>query len=755
LEQKLALFWTATSPGNQDFTDKYFRESILPDLTPAHVSPHIFGVLKKMLAAKRFGSFILEVQAAQAALEPQIIQMEKAVAEGSSQDRNVIGLIDLVEEMAPRGSAQKDQFLEELSWRLQIEDRKILGYLESLKSMNWKRANPVFVNIGSSLTKLVAEMTYSDRLDTIAYFLDPNTTPLPLFFRNKIKQGGGRRKRTMGKGSYVASVKPAEDGVLELVFPATLKRQSIFRDKSDNDSSADIAADKLIAILSELRPFELIPVFEFLLDTGERRVSNDLRFQTKIIRRFLKHDAEGKKEKYLLAFLNRRKFYTRATALAYMLASSMDASAKSQNSIFEIFGSMGIVGAQMGSILGYLDNNASDLKDNATPLSRATIIELLDQYLPPQERARVKRVVGILGSASVSTAVELELDDGSRAVALIQRPYAREQIISNAKFLRGFARDLSVVDKEFPLTVALNIIDVAEQQLLEELEMIKTGHKIQSAQAFYNTMNRVLSRELKGWKFNVPSLIAGFSPNDKILIIEKIEGETFDKMSAGPAKETVGYAIAKSSVRGFFGDAFFCEDRHARNVKVDSQRMLINMFDFGKSGYRRIRGPLARDDRYQFARLFEAMNRRDLGRVVDNSLTLSEESDGSPIHVTDGRSAELRAKIDGAIRASSGIQEELIGMKTAFDKEGIVFPRRGLLGSMKGLIVVSEERYVEPDIFRRIVSDEIQRLFIRKSPVLALDALADWRLAPSNSPGSVRRAVDFCGSLLTHSSSRH
>ena len=79
-----------------------------------------------------------------------------------------------------------------------------------------------------------------------------------------------------------------------------------------------------------------------------------------------------------------------------------------------------------------------DAKDNSIPLTLHEIETIINQTLTDEELSKIKSPISLLGSASVTTAVMVELIDGGYTVFLIRRPNIKQQIkspyLKKAKF---------------------------------------------------------------------------------------------------------------------------------------------------------------------------------------------------------------------------------------------------------------------------------------------------------------------------------
>src|SRR5262249_30279330 len=124
---------------------------------------------------------------------------------------------------------------------------------------------------------------------------------------------------------------------------------------------------------------------------------------------------------------------------------------------FEVFDT---VGKKAGQVASYFDlfgeedsAQLEDLKDRAKPLSKREIEEILDETLPAAERAKIRRLVRVRGSASIKTVVEAELHDGRRVAVLVKRKHADELNAANIALAKAFVAKLR--DKKVDAPVAM------------------------------------------------------------------------------------------------------------------------------------------------------------------------------------------------------------------------------------------------------------------------------------------------------------
>jgi len=355
------------------------------------------------------------------------------------------------------------------------------------------------------------------------------------------------------------------------------------------------------------------------------------------------------------------------------------------------------------------------LKDRAKPLPKAEILEIMRAALEPEERARIKGLKRVLGSASLKTVVLIELVDGSEAVMLVQRAYASEQIESNLRLAQALLEELK--KQGVPLAAGAHsaLLAAVREQLAEEIRMTREAQKLAQAGGFYEELNRSMASVLSGWRFEVPALVPGFKVRDNMLFMEKAEGRSFKDLPEG-LKAQVGPALAGSGLRLLFRRGWFDADRHAGNQLIDPEAKVIYPLDFGQAVSFTREAFWKPDERYLLAGFLRALETKDSRALARHGLAM-----GRKVASPDPKA--LEEALAAALREERPAMEKLVRVLNAFAEQGAELDGRFSFGAFKGLLTLYGEKYVPEEAFREGLSQEVSRLLRTKALPLLWDSL--------------------------------
>ncbi|NUM89633.1 MAG: hypothetical protein HUU37_10545, partial [Bdellovibrionales bacterium] len=569
----------------------------------------------------------------------------------------------------------------------------LLALVEDEKSINWKKANPLLVNMGSAVGGPIANASPETRRKFLEYLLDPEGKEMPEFLLKDVEETIHAEILRAGKVKDPAAIRQlASEGAYAFKY-------------------------KLEAALMDATPNERIPLFELLLSSGKNGLLHDPAFPLNISRRYLGYGAGSVEEKLLSAFLAVVPPHERSVTVAYLL-SQVGQDKSGVKSLFEVFQTVGIKFGQMTSIWKVFGEEVAKetaaLKDSAAPLSKAEIEEVL-KALPAGERGRIQRLKRVVGSASLKTVAEVELMDGREAVLLVQRPFAEDQIRSNLDLSARFLQELKRRKVDVPVGLFDAVVADLRSQVLGETKMTDEAEKIRAARAHFERLNRDMTGRMNGYRFSVPALVEGFQPRDNILLLEKAEGVTWARAPAELRKAT-GAQIVESSLRTLFREGWFDPDRHGGNILVDPKTKTIHPIDFGQAETYSKHPFWKSDDRYVFMRFLQGISEGDEKLVWENGLKMAEP--GASVDL-----AGLRTRLAGALDATKDkpVHDRIIAVTNAFVDSGGKFERRFSFGGLKGLMILHGEQYVSSEEFASILKQEAAALIRSKLPLACAD----------------------------------
>ncbi len=481
----------------------------------------------------------------------------------------------------------------------------------------------------------------------------------------------------------------------------------------------------------ECSPLERIPLIEMVLTMGANTLAQEGEFPLNIIREFLHFKADSLNEKLLLAFLRVIPEHERTVTISYMLGRSGESDeAGSTRALFEIFQSVGIKLGQLASIWNLFGNDVSrdlrGLKDNARPMSRSEIESVMVNTLNPSELFRIK-LKRVLGSASMKTVVEVELD-GRRAVMMVQRPQVKAQIASSLRLGASFLTELQSLGVKLPAALLLDLIEPLDEQLEQEVRMTLEASKTDRVRLEYQAIAGSLGGVSNGWQIEVPRIITDIPVRDNLMFMEFAEGIPFDELDARLQAE-VGPLLAQSSLQLLFRRGIFDPDRHLGNWLFDPDRKVVRAYDFGQLEEYERTGAWQWDDRLAIARFLQGLDSSRADWLVDAALHMTRPELRNALDRTELIRAVERAS--STFRPDASIQEQVTTLVSTLSEQGLKLERRFLLGALRGLLVLAGEGYVSPNRLHEELRTEVKRTLALKSPVLAKERLTRRRAGPT------------------------
>lgn len=700
LADHLHLFRRLTGTAATPSTDAYFQKKIEPVFDEAAAEAAGLG-LTTILDQGRIAGTSLQLTLTRRLLEPEVERMTAAPQDPEALNR----LIETINAYVRQGSLRKDEYLESLAWRLELKGPELGAFIEDEKSYNWRKANPMLLRFGSALSSEISKFSPSARRDFIRFLIEPEGRELPAVILKELR------------GNLFNAALAADKAKKYHNSPATIKK--------DSERAADLMKLKIEAALIDASPFERIPLFELLLSAGDNALQQAADFPYNVARDFLKYEKDSKEEKMLAAYLTVVPAHERTVSLAYLLSQAGD-NKSSVNHLFEVFQTVGVKFGQMSStwkLFGEeIARQTSTLKNAARPMTKAEILEAAQQELTPQEFARIKRLVKIIGSASLKTVVLVELTDGREVVMLLRRPHAAEQIESNLALGKDFLRELDRRGMTAASALFNAVLDAVRGQLTVELKMTREAYQLLAAKEFYNGLNRSMSAQLKGWRFEVPALVPGFELRDTLMFMEKAQGTTYDKLSPSDRAQA-GPLIVESSLRLLFRKGWFDADRHTGNQLIDADRKVIYPLDFGQATLFSKTAFWKTDDRYEFSQFLRALGAGDAASLLSHGQAMS--SQGPTKDMT-----ALRLKIEQTLTGDGSMADQLVSLVTAFADHSLPLDGKFTFGAFKSLMTLYGESYALEEDFRRVLGREISRLLVKKFPQTIFDGRAQSQPGP-------------------------
>lgn len=691
---RLKLFRLLTGTGATPATDAFFQKRLEPafdDAAAAAAGLPLSAILEK----GRIAGSGMQLSLTRRLLEPEVARLRSQPQDPEGLNR----LIETINAYVRQGSLKKDEYLENLAWRLGLSGKELGAFIEDEKSYNWRKANPMLLRFGSALSAEIAKLSVKSRSEFISFLIEPEGRELPDPILKELQ-----------RNAYAAAL---------AIDAAKDSHSSKAEIKKESDRAAYLMKLEIEAALIDASPFERIPLFELLLSAGSLALQNADDFPDNATRAFLHYQPDSKEEKMLKAYLRVIPPHERTVSLAYLLSQAGD-NKSSVKHIFEVFQTVGVKFGQLSSTWKLFGDEVAretaSLKNDARPMTKAEILEAMQRELTAGELARIKTLKKVIGSASLKTVVLVELTDGREVVMLLRRPHAAEQIETNLRLGQEFLRELDRIGMSQASAMFDAVLDAVRQQLAEELKFTKEAESIRTAQAHFEGLNSSMRAQLGGWRFAVPGLVEGFQVRDSILFMEKAGGTTYDKLSP-ELRGQAGPLIAESALSLLFREGWFDADRHTGNQLIDPEKKLIYPLDFGQAAAYSKKGFWQSDDRYELAQFLRGFAEGDADRVLRHGAAMSP-ADGSGVFTA------LRDELRRILAGDASLPDRLIAVVSAFTEQGLRLDGKFTFGAFKGLMTLYGESYVSEEGFRALLSREITSLLKRKFPRTLADRKA-------------------------------
>ena len=616
---------------------------------------------------------------------------------------NVQTVLKSMEEIFPKKSPTRDQLLEQIAWNLPIDSLiDIQNLIQPLKSRNLSSGfDPLTINLASGIIQQILQRSLEERIQFIQYLLNPKS--YSTYPRQMITQ-----------------------------FTKDLPIQDREKLSLENDS-----VDYLKHLALDTSALEKTSVLEVLLGGKSTQLPQSL-IKSKqdldlLLKEFVGIESGSTKAKIMEAYLNSIPDYERPIALSYLLAHSNGNDSKTSDvkPLFEIFSTVGVKSGQLASILNSfqddkISQDLSSLKDQASPMEKGEILETLRKTLRPDQFSRIKRVSRILGSASVKTVVELELQplelEGTapKVVVMLRRPYAENRVAENLtrvkRFLTEISRDPELAQKAAPISASLKIV---EAELEEELNLNTELARTAQAGKIYGTSQEpsFIQIENSKWKVQVPQISPHFPEvlqldektdpsKPQLLFMEMAENaKTLDKVQNPQMKAQAGQALLQLSLKNLFQSGFMNADPHKGNFLIDEEHQTIYPIDFGQAETLTCSESIwSQDDRTRLVAFLNAVQFQSPVLTARWGMVLAGFPADSPQEVL------LRQELE-----SLGPQWSFQTVLQALAKLNAT-PQKRFFGILKGLLVLQAEKFVPEAEFNSTLKSEILKFGLTQKP---------------------------------------
>jgi predicted unusual protein kinase regulating ubiquinone biosynthesis (AarF/ABC1/UbiB family) len=665
---------------------------------------------KKTMKSEKIESHEIQIQETRTFLAPMV-------------DERNIGKIDRAIVRNLRfSSLTKDEFLEDLSWRLQpkvLEGPLLRQHIDKHKtSEDWRSANVYFVNFMSSIYELTKKMSSRERGDLIKYLIHPQQVFPQTVYEFLYRQFLSDRLMS---------------------GPSSANQQT--REVSQAQALTDAQkAKRLIETTAQkTSPMEKLPIVQITLSTEKDSQA------LKTLRDDLLGLQPGSLEEVLLeSFLEVIPSHEKMTTLAYQFSQQADQNSKGLVAVFEVFSTVGIKLAQFSSVLDVFgpakSKELETAKDSATPATLQELIQIVNKNFGGQlDEMQMKK---ILGGASVKVAAEVTLPSGTSAVLIVKRPGADRKVKDNLELSSRFIQVLR--QKNVPGMSRLfgAIVYAMEEILKDEMDLTREVKKYQIIQQLIDNYQSSGQNQSQ-WKLKAPRVLTEIGVTSEAYFLEFVPGDSLsslvreNKISAKEAEE-VGKLIADFSLEIFLKYGVFDPDRHKGNFLVDLKTKTVVFIDPGQLlDFKPQKSMFQWDIRLGIAKLLESISAKDVKATIHYGLRLSNLT---AIHPNKRNDLE-----NGLKKIFAGPEDKImLNVLDLFYDSELSFDWKITFGVIKGMVLLSQENYVSQKEFKDLMTKKIKSLYLSKLPALGLNWIRQKVGIPSaSSQNGKEKAMEY------------
>ncbi len=288
--------------------------------------------------------------------------------------------------------------------------------------------------------------------------------------------------------------------------------------------------------------------------------------------------------------------------------------------------------AKLGQILStrpdllppeFIDELAT-LQEHVQPLLEAQVVEVMEQELGvPWEDVFDSIDPDPLAAGTIAEVHRATLSGGTRVVAKVQRPDARELIEQDLALLEVFAEKVSnrkglksVIDMEA-------VFEHLSNSLHRELDFREEATNIARMREIIEPYDRLALPE-----------VHGDISTSRLLVMQDVGGGPIGLAPEGPIRKAAARQLLESFYKQIMVDGFFHADPHPGNLMWQPEEEVLYFLDMGMVGEV---GPEMRE---HMMLLLMAFWQEDIAFLTDVSLMLAGAADRSDLDV-DAFSAEI------------------------------------------------------------------------------------------------------------------
>ncbi len=692
-EQYLEIFKTVTAKRANQYSDKFFQKFLYKKVLLENQKE----TLKDILMFARLRSEKIKVSIAQGYFLERVGNLKE---KGHISDKEISALSSSIQKYITNPSRFLDDYLEEISWKLHLNEKQLAVFIEPLKSFNYTRFSVDSVNSLSSLSKLISHLTTSEKINLIKYIQRPS-------------------------GSIYDAVPRIGILIEKIANPSIGSIHSPFGGLGGGfESGAKAEIDKFEIKLKDANDEERLLYIENIV--GSRDYG--LWFQGKEMRDKLYHLAEIKGDKKILfeSYIKALPEHEHSITLSYLLASVGGEHESELLRTLETFQTPGHKFAQIASIFNIFGEEESEklakAKSRAKPPTRYLVYKLLRERLSPAAFDEIQSVDKLLGSGSIKYVAAVTFKNGERAAVYLKRPFTQE---TNESVL-NIAEEWMKYLKEDPEFSNKYDYDYYLKSLREQLE-IEINFSLESQKAFDMAAMYEARKPYQGWKFKGIRPIQSKTMSDEVIFYDLVDNVTSFEELPDEQKQYVSQYIIETELDALFrnGDA----DRHMGNYLFDLENKIIYPLDPGQFYQLENKSILGLGETYFTAQMLYAFSLKDKTKAAQKLFYVFDRLKTNDKPISKNDKALFVENVRNILSGEEGLDKKILSVMSELNQRRIRIPFRISLGVIKGFSIVLKEEYAKvagKEFVEERLEKEIKKIIIGHLPAKAIEQVSSF-----------------------------
>jgi hypothetical protein len=711
-EQYWALWMLLSAKRPSDATDEIFEKYLL-NASPALTEKEIETILEHGLIR----SEAIKINLLRRTLWPTILAAASDQQITNEKLDSII--IRQVLRLAPGRSRFRDVFLDDISWELFLTEQQCEVFIEPYKTYEFKAIDPDTIRFLGVAHAAVSRISKQEKFRLLEYIQDPRGELFELLpsLRKDIEQFRRLLQHFLNLNYF--EVKDKEKALLQ-------ELQHYIRDGGETERF----------ILNSIVIASLETGLWHLGQKEQAREATNVETFKKLYA--LTRLSDGVLT-FVKAYLRALPEHEQPLVLSYLVALATERNIDPNSSkilkFFELHQSLGQRAAQLASILNIFGDDESKklsaAKSLVSPPTRINVFRRLKKLYSQQvyNGLKLKR---LLGAGGIKIVVQV-LFPGSKSTTAVylRRSHLDETTDANfviiSRFLNNLIQDGTIKPGEYDYYLTL-LREQAKKDgdLLRELRLSKLmgekyakapPHKGWSFEAVMPESGHAQTEEALHFEDASHSTIKfeGLNEDDKAIVSELIARTEFD-FNVPVYRWNNFLKLFYDLIRGRTASDF---DRHLGNFLFDPKKKKIRPIDFTQVEPLTPNGIVSPGDYYWLAKIFYGLTDSDKKRgattLVESFLAISAPPNLSASSIRRSLLSEIETILT---QNDVEIIHKLKDVVAALHGDGVQLPAKITLNLLKGLLILSNEKYAS-FLAPNFISDRIAQ-FTKQQLVLGM-----------------------------------